>query len=127
MIQGCLALCHLAAILTPHKALLVGSDFCTIKIQVSKVLCMYQQGSCGLLLVVCLPEAHSKLVSVSKSTMHVQGKRLVAVAAAKRHMVVMTSDGDIFTWGHRVVTPRRVQLAGKTRPFAAFSALSLMG
>ncbi len=44
--------------------------------------------------------------------MAVQGKRLVAVAAAKRHMVMMTSDGDIYTWGHRVVTPRRVQLAG---------------
>ncbi|KAL0052945.1 hypothetical protein WJX82_010178 [Trebouxia sp. C0006] len=41
-----------------------------------------------------------------------QGKRLMAVAAAKRHMVVMSSDGDIYTWGHRVVTPRRVQLAG---------------
>ena len=44
----------------------------------------------------------------------VQGKRLVAVAAAKRHMVVMSSEGDIYTWGHRVVTPRRVQLAGET-------------
>lgn len=43
----------------------------------------------------------------------VQGKRLIAVAAAKRHMVVMSSEGDIYTWGHRVVTPRRVQLAGK--------------
>lgn len=42
-----------------------------------------------------------------------QGKRLIAVAAAKRHMVVMSSEGDIYTWGHRVVTPRRVQLAGK--------------
>ncbi|KAL0037443.1 hypothetical protein WJX79_008419 [Trebouxia sp. C0005] len=41
-----------------------------------------------------------------------KGKRLVAVAAAKRHMVVMSSDGDIYTWGHRVVTPRRVQLSG---------------
>ena len=43
----------------------------------------------------------------------VQGKRLISVAAAKRHMVVMSSEGDIYTWGHRVVTPRRVQLAGK--------------
>lgn len=38
----------------------------------------------------------------------------MAVAAAKRHMVVMSSDGDIYTWGHRVVTPRRVQLSGET-------------
>lgn len=42
-----------------------------------------------------------------------QGKKLVAVAAAKRHTMVMSSDGDIYTWGHRVVTPRRVQLAGE--------------
>lgn len=27
----------------------------------------------------------------------------------------MSSEGDIYTWGHRVVTPRRVQLAGKQR------------
>ena len=42
----------------------------------------------------------------------VQGKRVVAVAAAKRHTVVLTAEGDVHTWGHRVVTPRRVQLAG---------------
>ena len=62
-----------------------------------------------------------------------QGKRLVAVAAAKRHTVVMSSDGDIYTWGHRVVTPRRVQLAGDTPQvnlcslICSISASSLMG
>ena len=49
-----------------------------------------------------------------------QGKRLVAVAAAKRHMVVMSREGDIYTWGHRVVTPRRVQLAGKKQNCCVF-------
>ena len=42
----------------------------------------------------------------------VQGKELVSLAAAKRHTVVLTADGDVYTWGHRVVTPRRVGLAG---------------
>lgn len=80
---------------------------------------MYQQGGCGLLLAVCPSHAHLRL-GVSHQVCNafaLQGKRLVAVAAAKRHMVVMTSDGDIFTWGHRVVTPRRVQLAGKSCSF----------
>jgi len=40
-----------------------------------------------------------------------QGKRVVAAAAAKRHTVVLTAEGDVHTWGHRVVTPRRVNLA----------------
>lgn len=42
-----------------------------------------------------------------------QGKNIVAVAAAKRHTVALSSEGDVYTWGHRVVTPRRVQLAGE--------------
>ena len=41
-----------------------------------------------------------------------QGKGIVAVAAAKRHTVVLTAEGDVLTWGHRIVTPRRVHLAG---------------
>lgn len=57
-----------------------------------------------------------------------QGKRLVAVAAAKRHTVVMTNEGDVYTWGHRVVTPRRVQLAGKhTLAFILVSGGSRVG
>ena len=51
--------------------------------------------------------------------MRLQGKRVVAVAAAKRHSVVLTSSGEILTWGHRVVTPRRVVLAGMLVPHAA--------
>lgn len=37
-----------------------------------------------------------------------------AVAAAKRHTVVLTSEGGVYTWGHRVVTPKRVVLAGRS-------------
>lgn len=53
------------------------------------------------------------VTSVCSTCCDMQGKQLVAVAAAKRHMVVLSSEGDIYTWGHRVVTPRRVQLAGE--------------
>jgi len=57
--------------------------------------------SCTLTRVSCI------ILSTS-----VQGKELVSLAAAKRHTVVLTADGDVYTWGHRVVTPRRVGLVG---------------
>ena len=41
-----------------------------------------------------------------------RGKPVVAAAAAKRHTLVLTASGDVYTWGHRGVSPRRVQLAG---------------
>lgn len=41
-----------------------------------------------------------------------KGRRVTAVAAAKRHTVALTSEGDIWTWGHCHVSPHRVQLAG---------------
>ncbi len=41
-----------------------------------------------------------------------KGRVVVAAAAAKRHTLALTADGDVFTWGHRGVSPRRIQLAG---------------
>ena len=41
-----------------------------------------------------------------------QGKRVVEVAASKRHTVTRTADGDLWTWGHCGVSPRRVLLGG---------------
>ena len=40
------------------------------------------------------------------------GAVCVAVSASKRHTLALTADGEIFTWGHTLVTPRRVQLQG---------------
>lgn len=40
-----------------------------------------------------------------------KGKRVVAAGAAKRHTLVLTAGGEVYTWGHRGVSPRRVQLA----------------
>eukprot|EP00884_Botryococcus_braunii_P008275 jgi/Botrbrau1/17449/Bobra.0054s0038.1 len=42
---------------------------------------------------------------------------LKQVSVAKRHTVALTPHGDVFTWGHRQVTPRRVTLPG-TRDFS---------
>ncbi|KAK4282113.1 hypothetical protein QN277_013527 [Acacia crassicarpa] len=50
--------------------------------------------------------------SASNYTPHVveylKGKNLTGVSAAKYHTVVLGSDGEVYTWGHRLVTPRRV-------------------
>ncbi len=53
-----------------------------------------------------------ELCDAASRAIVVQGKTLVAVSAAKRHTVVLTADGEVLTWGHQVVTPRRVNLAG---------------
>lgn len=42
---------------------------------------------------------------------YLKGKRLVGVSAAKYHTIVLGSDGEVFTWGHRLVNPRRVTIA----------------
>ncbi|XP_055818492.1 uncharacterized protein LOC129887419 [Solanum dulcamara] len=39
---------------------------------------------------------------------YLKGKAFVGVAAAKYHTIVLGSDGEVFTWGHRLVTPKRV-------------------
>lgn len=41
-----------------------------------------------------------------------KGRPVVAAAAAKRHTLVLTAAGEVYAWGHRGVSPRRVQLAG---------------
>ncbi|KAI3696818.1 hypothetical protein L6452_29388 [Arctium lappa] len=42
---------------------------------------------------------------------YLKGKVFGAVAAAKYHTVVLGVDGEVFTWGHRLVTPKRVVVA----------------
>ncbi|XP_021715226.1 uncharacterized protein LOC110683186 [Chenopodium quinoa] len=42
---------------------------------------------------------------------YLKGKFFMAVSAAKYHTVVLGADGEVFTWGHRLVTPRRVIIA----------------
>ncbi|XP_015057393.1 uncharacterized protein LOC107003537 isoform X3 [Solanum pennellii] len=39
---------------------------------------------------------------------YLKGKAFVGVAAAKYHTIVLGSDGEVLTWGHRLVTPKRV-------------------
>ncbi|KAA8518397.1 hypothetical protein F0562_015720 [Nyssa sinensis] len=40
-----------------------------------------------------------------------KGKVFIGVAAAKYHTIVLGADGEVFTWGHRLVTPRRVVIS----------------
>ncbi len=40
-----------------------------------------------------------------------KGKVVVMCAAAKRHTVVLTKDGDVLTWGHKGVSPRKVNFS----------------
>ncbi|KAF3973667.1 hypothetical protein CMV_002936 [Castanea mollissima] len=42
---------------------------------------------------------------------YLKGKIFSGVAAAKYHTVVLGADGEVYTWGHRLVTPRRVVIA----------------
>ncbi|GAA0172475.1 guanyl-nucleotide exchange factor [Lithospermum erythrorhizon] len=42
---------------------------------------------------------------------YLNGKVFVDVAAAKNHTIVLGADGEVFTWGHRLVTPKRVIIA----------------
>ncbi|XP_042432345.1 uncharacterized protein LOC122018936 [Zingiber officinale] len=46
---------------------------------------------------------------------YLKGKVFKAVSAAKHHTVVLRADGEVFTWGHRLVTPRRVVISRNTR------------
>ncbi|KAK4770127.1 hypothetical protein SAY87_030659 [Trapa incisa] len=46
---------------------------------------------------------------------YLKGKICVKVAAAKCHTVVLGADGEIFTWGHKLVTPKRVIVARNLR------------
>ncbi|KAJ7539741.1 hypothetical protein O6H91_11G107500 [Diphasiastrum complanatum] len=46
---------------------------------------------------------------------YLKGKKLVAVSAAKYHTVVLGAEGEVFTWGYKMVTPRRVIIARNTK------------
>ncbi|XP_020095639.1 uncharacterized protein LOC109715170 [Ananas comosus] len=42
---------------------------------------------------------------------YLKGKVFRGISAAKYHTIVLGADGEVFTWGHRLVTPRRVIIA----------------
>ncbi|XP_006657475.1 uncharacterized protein LOC102715316 isoform X2 [Oryza brachyantha] len=42
---------------------------------------------------------------------YLKGKVFKCVSAAKYHTVALGTDGEVFTWGHRLVTPRRVVIS----------------
>lgn len=46
---------------------------------------------------------------------YVRGKMFRAVSAAKYHTVILGSEGEVFTWGYKLVMPRRVPITRNTR------------
>ncbi|KAK4769686.1 hypothetical protein SAY87_030218 [Trapa incisa] len=46
---------------------------------------------------------------------YLKGKIFVKVATAKYHTVVLGAEGEVYTWGHRLVTPKRVVVARNLR------------
>ncbi|KAL6272069.1 hypothetical protein ACE6H2_022761 [Prunus campanulata] len=42
---------------------------------------------------------------------YLKGKVFTGVAAAKFHTIVLRVDGEVYTWGHQIVTPKRVVVA----------------
>lgn len=41
-----------------------------------------------------------------------RAKRVIQVAAAKKHSLALTEDGIVFSWGHQCVAPKRMVLVG---------------
>lgn len=56
--------------------------------------------------------SNSAVGAVPRAVEAMQGRPVLSAAAAKRHTLVVTAAGEVYTWGHRGVSPRRVQLAG---------------
>ncbi|EPS72868.1 hypothetical protein M569_01889, partial [Genlisea aurea] len=46
---------------------------------------------------------------------YLKGRSFIGVSAAKYHTIVLGSDGEVFTWGHRLVNPRRVVISRDLR------------
>ncbi|BBN02425.1 inhibitor of Bruton tyrosine kinase [Marchantia polymorpha subsp. ruderalis] len=44
-----------------------------------------------------------------------KGKKLTSVATAKYHTVVLGAEGELYTWGYKMVNPRRVAVARNTK------------
>ncbi|KDP39680.1 hypothetical protein JCGZ_02700 [Jatropha curcas] len=42
---------------------------------------------------------------------YLKGKVFIGVTTAKYHTIVLGADGEVYTWGHRLVTPKRVVIA----------------
>jgi hypothetical protein len=50
--------------------------------------------------------------SVPRIVESIKDRHIISVSASKRHTVVLTSDGDVLAWGHKVLPPTKVCLHG---------------
>ncbi|KAG0555654.1 hypothetical protein KC19_12G185700 [Ceratodon purpureus] len=46
---------------------------------------------------------------------YLKGRQMVAISTAKYHTVVLGAEGEVMTWGYKMVTPRRVVVARDIR------------
>ncbi|CAK9191892.1 unnamed protein product [Sphagnum troendelagicum] len=46
---------------------------------------------------------------------HLKGRNFVAIAAAKYHTLVLGAEGEVLTWGYKMVNPRRVVVSRNTK------------
>jgi hypothetical protein len=56
----------------------------------------------------------------------VKDRHVVAVSTSKRHTVILTRDGDVLTWGHKLVAPSKVPLHGCRDTARSSKALRLL-
>lgn len=61
--------------------------------------------------------------SAAPRPVDLRGKAVAVATAAKAHTLVLTADGEALTWGHKVVSPRRVAMG----PAAAMLAGEIRG
>lgn len=56
----------------------------------------------------------------------VKDRHLIAVSISKRHTVVLTGDGEVLAWGHKLVPPTKVPLHGCRDTARSSKALKLL-
>jgi inhibitor of Bruton tyrosine kinase len=56
----------------------------------------------------------------------VKDRQIAAMSLSKRHSVVLTRDGDVLTWGHKTLPPKKVSLHGCRDTARSAKALRLL-
>lgn len=83
-----------------------------------RACCLLLAACCGdSLCGACLLDQHHGAQPSSLGGLHGghalhAGRVITAISAAKRHTAAVSKDGEVWVWGHRGCTPRRVPLAG---------------
>ncbi|KAL2643085.1 hypothetical protein R1flu_010672 [Riccia fluitans] len=52
---------------------------------------------------------------IPRSVECLKGKRMISVTVSKYHTIVLGAEGEVYTWGYKMVNPRRIVVARNTR------------